>query len=224
MNRTVCVIPIKTHSSRLPNKNFRQLGDKPLFKWLIESVVRACCFSDIYIDSDSEIIEQYAIDMRIKFIQRLPRLAQGGAGGNDLIEYYRAVIPDYDYYFQAHVTSPFLSEATIRQCHDILVNSSEYDSILTVQDIKKFTWYQLSNRTNRYQAINYNPKILPRTQDLKSMFQETSGLYGVKADVFDEIRCRIGNKPYFFIIDNEKEAIDIDTIDDFKYAEYILRR
>ena len=216
MKKSACIIPIKTYSSRLSQKNFRLLGDKSLYKYLIESIVKANCFDRIYLDSDSEIIKDYANDCGLGFIQRKPELAKGSAGGNDLIEYYREIIPEYYYYFQAHVTSPFLKPESIRICHDILTGINEYNSVLTVMDVKKFLWHQ-------FKPVNYDPKILPRTQELEPVHEETSGLYGITAKEFDRNRCRIGSKPYFYIVD-EKEAVDIDTIEDFKYAEYLLHR
>ena len=214
--KSICVVPIKSYSSRLPNKNFRKLGERPLYQWLIESIVKAHCFNSIYLDSDSEIIKKYTSEIGLGFIQRKPELAVRAANGNHLINYYRQIIPEYDFYFQCHVTSPFLSSKSIKECHRKLTTSHIYDSILTVEIINKFCWY-------RNNPINYDPKDLPRTQDLYPMYQETSGLYGIRADVFDKYQCRIGKNPYFFVVSG-KETIDIDTIEDFKNAEYCLRK
>jgi CMP-N-acetylneuraminic acid synthetase len=68
--------------------------------------------------------------------------------------------------------------------------------------------------------INYRPDILPRSQDMMPLIEETTGLYGITSNSLNRYRCRIGKKPYIHIVD-KFEAIDINTEEDFRIAEYI---
>lgn len=52
------------------------------------------------------------------------------------------------------------------------------------------------------------------------VLEETTGLYGITKAALDKYRCRIGRNPYVQIVD-KFEAVDINTEDDFKIAEYI---
>ena len=52
------------------------------------------------------------------------------------------------------------------------------------------------------------------------LIEETTGLYGISAEALNRYRCRIGKKPYIHMV-NKFEAVDINTEDDFKIAEYI---
>ena len=54
------------------------------------------------------------------------------------------------------------------------LKNKKYDSILTANKI--FTWFWFKNK-----PVNYNPKILPRSQDAKPIIMETTGLYGIRA-------------------------------------------
>lgn len=58
--RTACFIPIKSNSERVPGKNFRILNGKKLYEYIIQNVLQANVFDDIYIDTNSEEIVQYA--------------------------------------------------------------------------------------------------------------------------------------------------------------------
>ena len=51
--KTICIIPIKSNSTRVKNKNFQLLGDKPLYQYIIDHCIQAECFYDIYVDTDS---------------------------------------------------------------------------------------------------------------------------------------------------------------------------
>ena len=57
--KTVAIIPIKEKSERVPGKNFRMIGEKPLYKYLLDKLEN-CHFDEIYIDSDSDEIKEYS--------------------------------------------------------------------------------------------------------------------------------------------------------------------
>ena len=52
------------------------------------------------------------------------------------------------------------------------------------------------------------------------VIEETTGLYGMAHDALFKYRCRIGRNPYIHIVD-KFEAVDINTEEDLKFAEYI---
>ena len=89
--KIVAIIPIKSKSERVKNKNFKKVNGKPLYKFLLEKLKR-CNFDEIYIDSDSKEIKKYCIKNNYKFIQRLPKLSKNDANGNDLLNYHSKII------------------------------------------------------------------------------------------------------------------------------------
>lgn len=70
--------------------------------------------------------------------------------------------------------------------------------------------------------INYRPGILPRSQDMLPVIEETTGLYRICKSSLERYRCRIGRKPYIHII-SKFEAVDINTEEDLKVAEFVGR-
>ena len=66
--------------------------------------------------------------------------------------------------------------------------------------------------------MNFDPSNIPRTQDIDSIYEESSGIYVFKKDIFLMHKRRVGFKPYVHLIDF-KECIDIDTLNDFYLAE-----
>ena len=71
--------------------------------------------------------------------------------------------------------------------------------------------------------MNYNPKILPRSQDAKPVILETTGLYGITKNAVLKYKSRIGKKPYFHEV-SDNENIDLDNEKDFKFLEFILNK
>ena len=71
------------------------------------------------------------------------------------------------------------------------------------------------------QPLNFDASNLPRTQDLKPIYQETSGVYVFTKEVFEKYKRRIGIKPFIKEV-TFKEAVDIDNPEDFDLAEVMV--
>ena len=81
----------------MKGKNFKNINGKPLYKYLLEKVIR-CNFDEVYVDSDSNEIKNFCKKNKIKFINRKPELTKDNANGNDLLNYHSKII-DADVYF-----------------------------------------------------------------------------------------------------------------------------
>ena len=208
--KIVAIVPIKLKSKRLKNKNFKKINGRPLYKYLLDKL-KFTNFDEIYVDSNSPEIEEYCKLKNYKFIKRLPKLAHDNANGNDLLNYHSKII-NADIYFQLFITAPLLKIKTINNCIKKIKKSKKYDSILTSKSVQTWFWY-------KGKPVNYNPKILPRSQDADPLVFETTGLYGIRKKILLSKKARIGNKPYFYEVSDE-EAIDLDNLKDFEYLEY----
>lgn len=211
--RTACFIPIKSNSERVPGKNFRVLNGKKLYEYICEHVKEANVFDEVFIDTNSEEIAQYALQQGFHVIERKEELARNTANGNDLLVHHYTLYPEFDYYFQLFATAPYLTPTSIQNCVNALMQSETYDSCFTATENHGFYWL---NGT----PINYRPGILPRSQDMQAMVEETTGLYGIRKDSLERYRCRIGRKPLIYFV-SKFEAVDINTEEDLKVAEYV---
>ena len=73
--KVAAFIPIKSNSERVPGKNFRALNGEPLYKYIISSAVTSNSFNNIFVDTDSDEIKDYALSLKLNVIQRRPDLA-----------------------------------------------------------------------------------------------------------------------------------------------------
>ena len=211
--KTVCIVPIKENSKRVKGKNFKKINNIPLYQHLFKKLLKTN-FDEIYVDSDSKIIEREAKKYGFKFIKRLRKLSKDNANGNDLLNYHSSII-DAKIYFQLFITSPLISIKTINNCILKIQKAKKYDSILTATKI--YSWF-----CYRDKPINYKPSVLPRSQNASPIIRETTALYGIKSESLKKYKCRIGKKPFFYYVD-QIEAIDLDEYLDFKIVESIMR-
>ena len=144
----------------------------------------------------------------------MPKLSSKNANGNDLLLYHSKIIKA-EVYFQIFVTSPLLKISTINNCINRLKkNIKKYDSILTIQKIYSWFWFNKK-------PINYNPRVLPRSQDARPIILETTGLYGITKKSLIKYKSRIGKKPFFYEVSDD-ENIDLDNEKDFRFLEFVL--
>ena len=121
---------------------------------------------------------------------------------------------DADIYVLTHVTQPFTKASSISSALEKVV-SGEYDSAFSAVSLQDYMWMN-------GEPLNYDMKNIVRTQDLTPIYMETGAFFIFRKEVFTELGQRIGNHPYIYEID-QFEAVDIDTAEDFEYAEVVAK-
>ena len=209
--KIVSVMPIKIHSKRLPNKNLLKLGDTFLLNHNLKTLLSLDMLDDIYVYCSQESIMEY-VPKGVKFLQRDVRLDSDESNFTQIFEAFSAVVCA-DIYVYTHATAPFLSQKSLQACIDSVLKEG-YDSAFSATRIQDFLW------TKDFVPLNFDAHNIPRSQDLEVIYRETSGVYVFKNEVFRELRRRIGNNPKAIEV-SFKEAIDINTKEDFELAEII---
>jgi CMP-N-acetylneuraminic acid synthetase len=214
MKTITAIVPMRHSSERVKGKNYRLFNGKPLFHYITETLLNCPSITQVVIDTDSPSIMQYAkANMpSVILLERPEYLRDGAIPMNDVLLNIIGQV-ESDFYLQTHSTNPLLSSDTIEEgITFFLKNYPIYDSLFSVTRLQTRLWDELAR------AVNHNPNILLRTQDLPPIYEENSCLYLFTKQILKEKHNRIGNRPYLFEIDR-KEAIDIDEEIDFLIAE-----
>ena len=209
--KIVSIMPIKLNNERLPNKNIKKLGEKYLITYELESLLKTKLIEDIYVYCSSNTIEEY-LPQGIKFLKRPEFLDLPTSNFTQIFESFSNEV-DADIYVYAHATAPFITVETMKECINAVV-SGEYDSAFCATKIQDYLWQD-------GQPINFDATNLPRSQDLKPIYRETSGVYVFTKEVFKKYKRRIGIKPFIKEV-TFKEAIDINTAEDFELAQIMV--
>jgi len=216
--RVIAFIPMKCHSERVKDKNIRLFNGKPLFYWIIRTLLKIEQISQIVIDTDCEKIANKVKEFfDLTIIMRPKRLRGDFVSVNKLIENVLSIFKDNNYFLQTHTTNPLLSSFTIKNAIDFYFkNLQKYDSVFSVTRHQSRFYDHLGN------PINHDPKKLIRTQDLKPLYEENSNFYLFSRESFFKNRTRVGKNPFLYEVD-KLEAIDIDTEEDFLLAELLMK-
>jgi CMP-N-acetylneuraminic acid synthetase len=216
--KVVALVPMRHSSERVPGKNYRQFAGKPLYHCIINSLLDCPRVATIAIDTDSTLIRDDVREhfLQVKLIRRPEHLRAGTTPMNDVLLHDIEQI-DAEFFLQTHSTNPLLQTATItRAIEQFFTNYPRYDSLFSVTRLQVRLWDSSSR------AINHDPAMLTRTQDLDPIYEENSCLYLFSRQGLLATRNRIGNRPQMFEIDR-LEAIDIDEELDFRLAEILYQ-
>ena len=215
----VALVPMRHHSQRVPEKNYRLLGGKPLFHYIIEALLACAEIDQIVVDTDSQPVmaglrEHFP---QVVVIERPELLRADATSMNEVLLHDTAQV-EADFYLQTHSTNPLLRSETLRGAvRTFLDNYPSYDSLLSVTRWQTRLWDQLGR------AINHNPAILLQTQDLPPVYEENSCIYIFTRQTLVARRNRLGERPYLFEIE-AAEAWDIDEELDFEIVDFLMKK
>ncbi|GAA4460328.1 acylneuraminate cytidylyltransferase family protein [Nibrella saemangeumensis] len=211
------IVPMRHYSERVPGKNYREFAGKPLFHHIIETLLDCPSVTQVYIDTDSPVIIEQTRNLypTVVVLERPEHLRDGSVLMNNVLmntcEQIRA-----DFFLQTHSTNPLLSAETVeRGIQQFLKNFPAYDSLIGVTRLQARLWDAVAR------AINHNPAILMRTQDLPPLYTENSCMYLFKKETMIRKQNRIGERPLLYEIP-EIEAQDIAGELNFKVAEFLF--
>lgn len=209
---------MRHHSQRVPGKNYRPLAGKPLFHYILETLLAVPEIDKVVVDTDSETVMEGVRRSfpQVMVLERPEALRGDTVPMNEILLYDTAQV-EADFYLQTHSTNPLLRPETIRKAiQTFLAHYPTYDSLFSVTRLQTRLYDQLGR------AINHNPAILLQTQDLPPVYEENSCIYLFTRQTLVARRNRLGERPLMFEMPR-LEAIDIDEEEDFILAEALVR-
>jgi len=220
MKTKVAVIPARGGSTRLKDKNICLLGDKPLIRWIVESVLKSNEFDTVYISTDSDRIFNVVKDLPVKRHIRPTHLATTKSTVLTAMLDMMNEIPKHDIFAYFLPTCPFLKSEYISE--GIKMLDSNTDSVVSV------SYYE---EPIQLACIRKNDYIIPIFDNLTSgltnskfiqkYVKPNGGFYMSHWDTLQQ------NKNFFIgdvksvVIPNE-DLVDIDYERDLKYANFLL--
>lgn len=216
--RVVALLPLKANSERVAGKNFKDLVEKPLFRWILDTLLGLDFLEKVVINTDARVIlseKGLKETDRIVIRDRSPELQGDFTSMNLILEDDISNVPA-DLYLMTHTTNPLLSAKTIKAAVEAFLDSDHVDSLFTVNRVQtRFYREDMS-------PVNHDPANLIRTQDIEPWFEENSCLYLFTAESFAATGARIGASPMMFETP-KLESLDIDEPEDWIMVEALAQ-
>lgn len=224
--RILALITARGGSKRLPGKNIRLLGGKPLIVWSIDVAKKIPEVCDILVSTDDPDIAKIcsAAGAYVPWL-RPSELATDEANSVDVavhaLDWYEAEKGQVDGLLLLQPTSPFRTQVTLRRGIE-LFNNSGYKSILGVSPTHMHPMWTLKMEGNYLVPFMQDHGMGRRSQDLPPAYLVNGSFYLIAPSELRISRSFFGDRTKPLLIDSPKEAIDIDTEWDFKMASKMI--
>jgi CMP-N,N'-diacetyllegionaminic acid synthase len=220
--RILAVIPARGGSKRLPGKNIRMLGDKPLIVWSIDAAKGIPEICDILVSTDSSEIAEICKESGVLVPWLRPaELATDTASSVDVaihaLDWYESEHGTVDGLLLLQPTSPFRTKETI--CTGIaLFTKHGHSTVVGVSPTHAHPMWTLKIQ-NGY-LVPFMPKagLQTRSQDLPPAFVVNGAFYLLSPMEIRNKKTFVTEMTIPLLISVSKETIDIDNEQDFKIA------
>jgi CMP-N-acetylneuraminic acid synthetase len=211
------LIPLRTGSIRIKNKNFIKVKKKPLYFHALNQTLKSKLIKKVFIATKSKKVK---IKHKKLSIFKRSKKSNNKKSSTEIVigEFLKNHFCDYLVLIQA--TNLFIKAKHIDLAIKKLINNrKKYDSLLSVVKAKYFIWQQ---NKDLIISKNYNYKKRPRSQDIKNKeFIENGSFYIFKRKNFLKTKNRLHGKITYF--EMPKESIfELDEKEDLKIVKKLI--
>ncbi|MCX0414573.1 acylneuraminate cytidylyltransferase family protein [Clostridium perfringens] len=223
--RSIAIIPARSGSKGLVDKNIADVCGRPLIDYTIRAALESNCFEHVMVSTDSK---KYA-DIAKKCGVEVPflRSVETSKDTSDSWDVVREVLGKYekkfDYVMLLQPTSPLRTAEDIINAFKLL-EKKEVTNVVSVTEVEHPVQWCFSLE-NTLSLKNYakSPFNQMRRQDLKKHYIENGAIYLVKADrIMEKYYNLYEDNCYAYIMPRSK-SIDIDDKVDLMILEAILK-
>jgi CMP-N-acetylneuraminic acid synthetase len=229
----VALIPAKSTSQRIPDKNIRPLAGHPLMAYSIAAAKNSGVFQDVYVSTDSREYAKIAREYGAKVVMRPVALAKPDSVDYAWVDFTLRWLYDevhrYDAFAILRPTSPFRMPETIHKAW--LTFANEVPSIDSLRAVERVTqhpgkmWSVFGDRMHPLIPF-YDENLIPwhscQTQSLPDVYIQNASLEFAWVDTVWRTKTIAGDAvmPYFM---PKNEGMDINTKWDWAMALLMVR-
>ena len=226
--KILALIPARGGSTRLPRKNIRLLGGKPLIVWSIDVARNIPEICDILVSTDEPAIAEISKEAGAYVPWLRPaELATDIASSVDValhaLELYECEHGAVDGLLLLQPTSPFRTKETLLKGIELFSRLGQ-KPILGVSHTNTHPMWTFKIVRGFLEPFFKEHGLQTRSQDLPPAFVVNGSFYLIAPAALRQNRSFIGLQTIPLLIESQEEAIDIDTELDFNMAELISNR
>ena len=227
--KTVCIIPARGGSKRVPRKNIRPLSGKPLLAYTIEAAIDSDCFVDVYVSSDDSEILHVAEEFGAKTDQRPEEL------GGDTVKAVEVIYEfvhrpgwrnKWDNVAMCMPTTPFRTAEDVKNAMRLFLGEKEKcPRLVGVTECDVLPQFVLKKipgtpMVDMREPESYKSSLI-RQNYREAFFFINGSIYVSTVEEYLKARTFFGRPMLASVLPMER-AFDIDTLYQFKIAEIMM--
>ncbi|EET5315117.1 acylneuraminate cytidylyltransferase [Escherichia coli] len=214
--KKIAIIPARSGSKGLPNKNILMLLDRPLIAYTIEAAISSNIFDKIIVSTDSLEYKYIAEKYGAEVILRTKELSSDSATSFMVVQDVLEKCPVYDYFVLLQPTSPFRNYKHIKNAVEQFENNHEAKFLVSVVESDK--------SSALIKPIDNSLSLRNFDCDFSTYRRQNKKEYCPNGAIFIGYVSNYLRQKHFFGADsiayimNKEDSIDIDDQLDFELA------
>jgi CMP-N,N'-diacetyllegionaminic acid synthase len=224
----IAIVPARGGSKGLPGKNIRNLCGKPMIAYTIETALESKYVKEVIISTDQKKIADIAVEYgaTCRFM-RPHELARDDSHAIDTYLYtVEHLNGQHGYNINEFVvlqpTSPLRIAQDIDNTIDIFYRHKADSAASFTKETHPIIWHKYLDEEGKILSL-FPEEQMQNRQEIRPTYYPNGAIYVFKYDLLLKNRCYYTQRSYAYIMPFER-SVDIDDIDDFEYAEILLRR
>jgi len=221
--KNIAIIPARSGSKGLKDKNIRELCGKPLMAYSIEAAIKSKLFDCVHVSTDSteyaRIAKEYGADVPfLRDEEYATDIASTWDMVKNVLDKYSEIGKVFDIVTVLQPTSPLRTSEDICNAYQLFCDKNAL-SVVSVCEVEHSPL--LCNMLEEDLSLNgfIDVKKMVRRQDMNTYYRINGGIYMLDVNILDNIEQLYGKKSYAYIME-KKNSVDIDDEQDFQLAEY----
>jgi N-acylneuraminate cytidylyltransferase len=218
----LAIVPARGGSKRIPGKNLREVGGKPLLAWTIEEAQKSRYIDRLILSSEDDEITRIAQAWGCEVPFKRPiELAQDETPGVDPVLHALAVLPGYDYVVLLQPTSPLRRASDVDLCLEKCLTSKAAACVSVSEAEDSPYWmYTISSEGNLSKLIETSDSFT-RKQDLPKVYKLNGAVYVAQCHWLSKKKSFLSDQTIAHVMPQER-SIDIDTELDLQLVSLLM--
>ncbi|WP_292433777.1 acylneuraminate cytidylyltransferase family protein [Methylobacter sp.] len=224
--QTLIIVPARSGSKGISDKNIKLLGDKPLLAWTARAIEKANpgnCVAVLSTDSERYADVGREAGLHVPFIRPLD-CANDTASALVVVDHALQWFTGEYHYLPEQVmwlqpTSPFRSSAIIEQALAMMAQRKA-DCVIGCKEIHRDLTTLFRTRDGFLTALS-EERVQTRRQDVESLLTPNGAMYLCKTSVLQQKRSFYSERTLPLVMDAVM-SLDIDTPTDWAMAEALV--
>ena len=209
------IIPARSGSKGLKNKNIKYAGGIPLIGWTINAAKKSNYIDYIMTSTDSKKIAEISERYGSKAPYLRPKyLASDTANSIDVVLDVLKKIQGYDYFILLQPTSPLRTNFDIDAALELFDKSPAKTCVSVSKTLARPEWMYSLDSVNRMRPVIKKKKKVTRRQDLQDYFQVNGAIYIASVKWFKTNKTFYCSNTIAYVMPDSR-SVDIDNNDDF---------
>ncbi len=225
--KNLAIIPARSGSKGLKDKNVKLLAGKPLLAYAIEAAINSGIFTEVMVSTDSEKYAEIAkkYGAKVPFL-RSEQTASDSATSADVISEVLSNYANMGMTFDNNVllqpTSPLRTAEDIKAAYQLFLERKA-DAVVSVCEVDHSPLWTntLSSDHSLYNFLSEEVRNTPR-QQLSTYYRLNGAIYITKLSDGKNEGVDIYGENSFAYIMKKSHSVDIDDDIDFAFAESLI--